>query len=63
MSNHYGGLGGGHYTANVKNLANGRWYHQDDSSSTPIANPHSIRNDRSAYLLFYKRKTAKFKPL
>lgn len=29
ISNHYGGLGGGHYTAFAKN--NGQWYEFDDS--------------------------------
>ena len=30
VSNHYGGLGGGHYTAYGKN--NGKWYEFNDSS-------------------------------
>ena len=30
VSNHYGGLGGGHYTAYAKN--NGKWYDFNDSS-------------------------------
>lgn len=30
VSNHYGGLGGGHYTAYGKN--NGRWFEFNDSS-------------------------------
>ncbi len=29
VSNHYGGLGGGHYTAFAKN--DGQWYEFDDS--------------------------------
>jgi ubiquitin carboxyl-terminal hydrolase 4/11/15 len=30
VSNHFGGLGGGHYTAFAKNPENGRWYDFDD---------------------------------
>jgi len=29
--NHYGSLGGGHYTAYAKNHRNGKWYGFDDS--------------------------------
>lgn len=32
VSNHFGGLGGGHYTAFAKNPENGRWYDFDDVS-------------------------------
>lgn len=31
VSYHYGGLGGGHYTAVGKNRLNGKWYKFDDS--------------------------------
>ena len=30
VDNHYGGLGGGHYTAYAKNIENGKWYNFDD---------------------------------
>jgi ubiquitin carboxyl-terminal hydrolase 4/11 len=29
VDNHYGGLGGGHYTANAKNFLNNKWYSYD----------------------------------
>jgi ubiquitin carboxyl-terminal hydrolase 4/11/15 len=32
ISNHSGGMGGGHYTAYVKNFKNGKWYNMNDSS-------------------------------
>uniref|UniRef100_A0A672LSY5 Ubiquitin carboxyl-terminal hydrolase n=1 Tax=Sinocyclocheilus grahami TaxID=75366 RepID=A0A672LSY5_SINGR len=32
VSNHYGGMGGGHYTAYGKNKMDGKWYYFDDSS-------------------------------
>uniref|UniRef100_A0A673I0D6 Ubiquitin carboxyl-terminal hydrolase n=1 Tax=Sinocyclocheilus rhinocerous TaxID=307959 RepID=A0A673I0D6_9TELE len=32
VSNHYGGMGGGHYTAYSKNKMDGKWYYFDDSS-------------------------------
>jgi len=56
VSNHYGGLGGGHYTACAKNLINKRWYNLDDSSVSPIDDPNSVR-DAAAYVLFYKRES------
>jgi len=54
VSNHYGGMGGGHYTAYCKNLKNGKWYTHDDSRVSP-ADPNEIRSD-SAYVLFYRRR-------
>lgn len=35
VSNHFGGLGGGHYTAFAKNPENGRWYDFDDVRFPP----------------------------
>ena len=32
VSNHYGGLGGGHYTAFAKNCIDKQWHYFDDSS-------------------------------
>lgn len=53
VDNHYGGIGGGHYTAYVKN--NDKWYYFDDSRVTETDPEHSIAG--SAYLLFYLRRT------
>ncbi|KAI8052074.1 hypothetical protein BDF22DRAFT_689823 [Syncephalis plumigaleata] len=54
VSNHFGGLGGGHYTAYAKNIATNAWYDFDDSTVTPIAENQIV--SQSAYLLFYKRR-------
>jgi ubiquitin carboxyl-terminal hydrolase 4/11/15 len=35
VDNHYGGLGGGHYTAYVKNWYDGKWYYCDGAFSAP----------------------------
>ncbi|QPG75316.1 hypothetical protein FOA43_002668 [Brettanomyces nanus] len=56
VDNHFGGMGGGHYTAYVKNFVDDKWYYYDDSRVT-VANPvDSIRG--SAYLLFYRKRTS-----
>ncbi|BGP41272.1 hypothetical protein JCM10449v2_005249 [Rhodotorula kratochvilovae] len=57
VSNHFGGLGGGHYTAFAKNHENGRWYDFDDSRVSEIS-PDRIKSS-AAYLLFYRRRTAR----
>ena len=31
VSNHFGGMGGGHYTAYAKNCVDQRWYNFDDT--------------------------------
>ena len=59
VDNHYGGLGGGHYTAYAKNPLNGQWYHFDDSSVRPVSNPESTVTSSAAYLLFYRRRTTR----
>ncbi|KAJ0971167.1 hypothetical protein J5N97_019126 [Dioscorea zingiberensis] len=53
ISNHYGGLGGGHYTAYAKLIDEGRWYHFDDSHVSPVGE-ESIKT-AAAYVLFYQR--------
>ncbi|KAG4117608.1 hypothetical protein ERO13_D12G242700v2 [Gossypium hirsutum] len=53
ISNHYGGLGGGHYTAYAKLIDENRWYHFDDSHVSAV-NESDIKTS-AAYLLFYKR--------
>lgn len=52
VSNHYGGLGGGHYTAYAKNGT--QWYDFNDSSVREVSK-QSIQGS-SAYILFYKRR-------
>ncbi|XP_022929032.1 ubiquitin carboxyl-terminal hydrolase 9-like isoform X1 [Cucurbita moschata] len=53
ISNHYGGLGGGHYTAYAKLIDEKRWYHFDDSHVSPVGE-EEIKTS-AAYLLFYQR--------
>jgi len=54
VSNHFGGLDGGHYTAFCKNPVLGKWYDCDDSSVSRI-NTGDL-NTKAAYVLFYKRR-------
>uniref|UniRef100_A0A8C9TH35 Ubiquitin carboxyl-terminal hydrolase n=1 Tax=Scleropages formosus TaxID=113540 RepID=A0A8C9TH35_SCLFO len=54
VSNHYGGMGGGHYTAFGKNKDDHKWYYFDDSSVSP-ANEEQIVS-KAAYVLFYQRQ-------
>ncbi|ORZ14952.1 hypothetical protein BCR41DRAFT_80413 [Lobosporangium transversale] len=56
VSNHMGGLGGGHYTAYAKNEKLNQWYSFDDSHVSPV-NKEAIKTS-SAYLLFYRRRSA-----
>ncbi|XP_043723050.1 ubiquitin carboxyl-terminal hydrolase 9-like isoform X2 [Telopea speciosissima] len=53
ISNHYGGLGGGHYSAYAKLIDEDRWYHFDDSHVSPVTEDE-IRTS-AAYVLFYRR--------
>ena len=54
MSNHYGSLSGGHYTAFIKNVTKGKWFHMDDSSVTEKS--ESKVKTKAAYVLFYRRR-------
>jgi len=54
VSNHSGSLGGGHYTAAVKNREDGKWYCCNDSSCYEINKEKVISSE--AYLLFYRRR-------
>ena len=51
--NHYGGLGGGHYSAYAKLIKEDSWYHFDDSHVSSV-NEEETRTS-AAYLLFYRR--------
>ncbi|KAL0446556.1 UNVERIFIED_CONTAM: Ubiquitin carboxyl-terminal hydrolase 10 [Sesamum latifolium] len=53
ISNHYGGLGGGHYSAYCKLIDENRWYHFDDSHVSPV-NESEIKTS-AAYVCFYQR--------
>ncbi|XP_020626847.1 ubiquitin carboxyl-terminal hydrolase 4-like [Orbicella faveolata] len=54
VSNHYGGMGGGHYTAYAKNCKDGQWYSFDDSSVSRVDEEQTI--SKAAYVLFYQRQ-------
>ena len=53
VSQHYGGCGGGHYTAVCKNI-DGNWYSYNDSSVSSTSASSAITS--AAYVLFYRRK-------
>ena len=53
VSQHYGGCGGGHYTAVCKNI-DGKWYSYNDSSVSSTSASSAITS--AAYVLFYRRK-------
>ena len=54
VSNHMGGLGGGHYTAHAKNVHDGKWHSFDDSSASSVDENSVI--SKAAYVLIYQRK-------
>ncbi len=54
VSNHYGGLGGGHYTAYCRNKDDGHWYHFDDSSVSRVKEEEVV--SKAGYVLFYQRR-------
>uniref|UniRef100_A0AAY4DXH5 Ubiquitin carboxyl-terminal hydrolase n=1 Tax=Denticeps clupeoides TaxID=299321 RepID=A0AAY4DXH5_9TELE len=54
VSNHYGGMGGGHYTAYAKNKCDGKWYYFDDSSVSSASEDQIVT--KAAYVLFYQRR-------
>lgn len=54
VSNHFGSLGGGHYTAFAKNCILEKWFDFNDSSVSKIK-PSDVQT-RAAYVLFYRRR-------
>jgi hypothetical protein len=56
VSNHFGGLGGGHYTAFCRMPDDGTWHTFDDSSVREM-DPQDVRSP-AAYVLFYRRRGA-----
>ncbi|WVR09644.1 hypothetical protein IAU60_006717 [Kwoniella sp. DSM 27419] len=55
VDNHFGGMGGGHYTAFCRNYVDNQWYNYDDSRVSK-ADAAAVQS-RAAYLLFYRRRT------
>jgi len=54
VSNHYGGLHGGHYTAYGFNQQMNKWYSFNDSSVSSA--DHDDVVSQGAYLLFYRKR-------
>ena len=58
VSNHFGSLNGGHYTAYAQNPIDKKWYEFDDSDVSKIDGSSAVT--KAAYVLFYRRrKTSK----
>lgn len=58
VSNHYGGLGGGHYTAYALS-DDGTWCHYDDSRVATNVDPKEVVSS-AAYVLYYRRRDLVF---
>ncbi|KGO77529.1 Peptidase C19, ubiquitin carboxyl-terminal hydrolase 2 [Penicillium italicum] len=56
VDNHMGGMGGGHYTAYIKDFVSGAWVYCNDTSAKNVTNMQSIIT-AGAYLLFYRRRS------
>lgn len=54
VSNHYGSLNGGHYTAYGYNSMSEKWYDFNDSSVSTATTKDVVSS--GAYLLFYRRR-------
>ncbi|KAG7381526.1 hypothetical protein PHYPSEUDO_005944 [Phytophthora pseudosyringae] len=54
VSEHMGGLGGGHYTAVAKNPVNKQWFDFNDSHTSPTSAESAVSS--KAYVLFYIRR-------
>uniref|UniRef100_A0A1I8AQH0 ubiquitinyl hydrolase 1 n=1 Tax=Steinernema glaseri TaxID=37863 RepID=A0A1I8AQH0_9BILA len=54
ISDHSGGLGGGHYTA--IGLNKGKWYNFNDSYASDLGDLPDVKSSRQAYMLFYQRR-------
>ena len=59
ISNHFGSVGFGHYTAYAKNPMNSKWYNFDDSSVQEIGKNSRYHNlvSESAYNLFFRLRS------
>ncbi|PBP27076.1 ubiquitin carboxyl-terminal hydrolase [Diplocarpon rosae] len=56
VDDHWGGLGGGHYTAFAKNFFDQEWYEYNDQSVSKLKDLSRVVSS-SAYLLFYRRRS------
>ena len=55
VTNHHGGLHGGHYTAYGYSWKNKKWYKYDDSDVTELGQAETPIT-KEAYVLYYKRR-------
>lgn len=54
VSNHFGSLNGGHYTASCKNIGTGDWHYFNDSNVSSCSKSKIITD--AAYLLWYRKR-------
>ena len=54
VSNHFGSLSGGHYTAYAKNPVYEKWFNFDDTDVSRASEANVVT--QAAYVLFYKRR-------
>ncbi|KAH6625711.1 hypothetical protein C7974DRAFT_361139 [Boeremia exigua] len=57
VDNHFGGLGGGHYTATAQNFFDKQWYNYNADSSVSLSSGREAVT-KAAYLLFYRRRSS-----
>ncbi|GBG32102.1 Ubiquitin carboxyl-terminal hydrolase, putative [Hondaea fermentalgiana] len=55
ITNHYGGIGSGHYTCYARHETKGSWHEFDDDAVLPVANLSALASS-AAYVLFYLRR-------
>lgn len=55
VTNHYGGIGSGHYTCYTRHEPDGTWHEFDDDAVFPVRNLAAICST-AAYVLFYLRR-------
>lgn len=56
VSNHYGGMGGGHYTAYAYNRIRQKWLEFDDQQVSEIRENQIVTE--AAYVLFYEKRSS-----
>ena len=54
VTNHFGSLYGGHYTAYAKNPIHNEWFEFDDSRVSPVKESDVV--SKAGFVLFYKRR-------
>ncbi|KAJ2806692.1 hypothetical protein H4R20_001592 [Coemansia guatemalensis] len=57
VCNHFGGMGGGHYTAYALSPEDAKWYDFNDSHVSEVSDSESVKT-AAAYMLFYRLRPA-----